>query len=124
MNIKNARFWTYENGGWVKITLKPKQSLSFSHYSRDDEGHSYSNNTLTHTGKYVCNEWEQGGRDCDGRTSSSGVSVANLNELRANDTWRGEGEDIDEKGQPIRTPKWERAKKTRCYDENAENANY
>lgn len=64
----NVRFWSWENGGWVRITLKPGQTLSYSDGRLTDEGHSW----------YQC-EWEYdademvvicrsscGGSDCDG----------------------------------------------------------
>ncbi len=65
--MRNARFWVYYNGGFVKLTLTPNQSVSLQSGGATDEGFSCSAETWTHCGDYV--EWSlaQWGRDCDGR---------------------------------------------------------
>ena len=73
----NARFWTYHHG-WVKITLKPGQTLTISEWGRTDEGWSSSDETYTHDGEGVRLEWGTDGVDCDGRLSEDGESYLPL----------------------------------------------
>ena len=63
----NARFWTWLNGDYVKITLRPGQSLT--HYSGGpcEEGWSYEAETWEHDGDYVISTWAMEAKDCDGR---------------------------------------------------------
>lgn len=63
----NARFWIYANESWVKITLRPGQSLSWSYGGRTDEGYSYHYETYESDGETVECLITDTGRDCDGR---------------------------------------------------------
>lgn len=69
----NARFWVFENDGWIKLTLKPGQSLTWSHGGRDEEGYSWTGERWTFDGLLVINESSYDGRDCDGRISRETV---------------------------------------------------
>ena len=76
--MKNARFWTWANGAYVKLTLKPGQRLSWSRFIREDEGWSESGETweLSRDGLAIILEWYSDGCDCDGRLSNGGDMIA------------------------------------------------
>lgn len=79
--VPNARFWYYLNGTMTKITLRPGQELSHCAGGPCDEGNSYSGHTFRHDGDRVTCIWSSWGRDCDGRYSDGGESMAPLNQL-------------------------------------------
>ena len=90
------------NGGLVKITLRPGQSLSWETRGPTDEGWSAEGYTWTHAGDVIeCEGWSDG-RDCDGRLSSYAESVCSLDELQAGN------EPYAEDCEGIRYPRWER----------------
>lgn len=64
---RNARFWVNWNDGWVKITLKPEQSLEAGYSRSTDEGWCSWRERWTHDGDSVLRETESDGSDCDGR---------------------------------------------------------
>jgi hypothetical protein len=69
---RNARFWVYSGnaeGGWVKLTLKPGQTLSHASGGPCDEGYSYREDSWTHNGDHLQGESSTESRDCDGRYS-------------------------------------------------------
>ena len=69
---RNVRFWVWAGsaeGGYVKLTLKPGQSLEHSSFDRHDEGWSSASTTWTHHGGYLTRECSSDGTDCDGRHS-------------------------------------------------------
>jgi hypothetical protein len=88
----NARFWTWMNGGWVKITLKPEQELTHFWHGRTDEGYAEQGVTWYHDGDEGIveqEEWSRG-RDCDGRYAHETVSFAGLSQLQARrSAWDG-----------------------------------
>jgi hypothetical protein len=49
----NARFWTWWNGGWVKLTLRPGQRLVLHAFRRTDEGYSEQHEEYKHEGSAV-----------------------------------------------------------------------
>ena len=81
MPIRNARFWTFHRSAWVKLTLRPGQSLTARTFSRDDEGSSWEMDTWSHEGDHVLLKWGGGGTDCDGRVSRTGEGVCALDAL-------------------------------------------
>ena len=92
---RNARFWVWSlNGGWVKLTLLPGQSLTHWTGGDTDEGYSYSAETYTHDDDRVICTQTTDSRDCDGRLDSARESACLLSELRARDMG-----DVDECGQ-------------------------
>jgi hypothetical protein len=113
-SMRNARFWTFENDAWVKITLRPDQSLTHRTFSRDDEGFSSTADTWIHEGGAVFNIWGRFGRDCDGRSESAGRLVCAMADLRAVDA---------DQDMPPR-PDWQKVGETICRDEFAEAAGY
>lgn len=79
----NARFWTYWKGSWVKLTLRPGESVAMSHHSRHEEGWSSTSEEYEHCGDHVRLTIENDGTDCDGRMSSEHVLVCPIDNLRA-----------------------------------------
>ena len=105
----NARFWAYINGGPVKITLRPGQTLSHYQAWATDEGWASEGDTWEHTGDGVEHEYASDGADCDGRLSSGGDSYCALCDLRAgNYPYITEGDDL-EMWEDVRYPAWQDA---------------
>lgn len=111
---RNARFWFWWNGSFVKLTLRPEQTLRFHTSKPTDEGFSYEINEFTHEVDRVLLRWESGGRDCDGTTTQAGKSAADLDKLAVTSH--------EEHG--IKTPDWQAAGRTRVYDQFAQAAGY
>lgn len=118
---RNARLWIWENDGWVKLTLKPGQSLSWGKSERSDEGYSWRANRWTHDGDGVRNEWGHGGRDCDGTTSANGVCFAPLDAKPAPDSRTALEFHL---GKLIVPPQWLEVEPVRCRDQFAEASGY
>lgn len=94
-----ARFWTWLNDGWVRVTLYPGESLSWSHGERTDEGYSCHGETFAYderTGD-IANEYTAWGRDCDGPYQSGAARHCHLSQLTA-----------DEPDPGIMAPAWQR----------------
>jgi hypothetical protein len=117
---KNARFWTFWRCGWVKLTLRPGQTLSASNGGPTDEGYHGEAEVWTHEGDMVRSEWASWGRDCDGRQEAGGEHVCPLGKLRARDMV--EAFDVPE-NRGIFAPEWERADAWQR-DHSAEAAGY
>lgn len=79
----NARFWDYCNGGWVKLTLKPGESLSWHKYTPTDEGHQFIQQNWIHNEDFVSYVEYSAGRDCDGLMEYHTTQRAKLNELHS-----------------------------------------
>lgn len=116
----NARFWTFENDGWIKITLAPGQSLKCSSTTRDDEGASWRACQWTHDGDGVRRVWGWGGRDCDGYQSENGIDFAALESLHAEPIHASETYNL----RPIARPAWLQVEPSRCRDQFAEAAGF
>lgn len=97
---RNARFWTYINGDYAKLTLKPEQELSHCTGGPCDEGSSYEAHTWEHTGTDIRAECHTWGRDCDGRHSHSHEGFCPLDNLHSHPSF-----DYPE---TILLPTWER----------------
>jgi hypothetical protein len=93
---KNARFWVWHGEGYVKLTLKPGQSLSVSRGGPTDEGYYYRSTTWTHEGETVERADYSEASDCDGRLDSHCTCVCPIEKLR-------EPSDIS-----VPLPEWER----------------
>ncbi len=119
---RNARFWTYANGGPVKITLRPEQSLTYYKAESADEGWSSETVTWTHEDTHVLREWCDDGRDCDGRLTRSGEDQCSLDELQSGGEPYIDGDDPS-LWEGVVWPAWEEAGR-RQYDEYAEMAGY
>lgn len=79
----NARFWDFCNGGWVKITLKPHQTLSWENYSNTDEGFSFIRQNWIHNDDMVSYVEYSSGRDCDGPTEYTLIQRARMCDLKS-----------------------------------------
>ena len=110
---RNARFWTWVNDGWVKITLRPDQSLSHHTGGATDEGFSYTVETWSFDGQLVECETNTTARDCDGRLDNTSIYVCPVADLRARDVyeesigWSVEA-GPEESNRGIFAPEWKR----------------
>lgn len=86
---RTARFWTWVNGGWVKLSLRYDRDLRVCYGGQTDEGHSACETTWTHTGDGVLEEWADWGRDCDGAYEAGGKRFCPLGELAGDQTEAG-----------------------------------
>lgn len=125
---KNARFWYFWNGGFVKLTLREGQTVEIGRSEPTDEGYSYATDEFSHEGDRVLLRWETGGRDCDGQTSSRGRSAAAIDKLavKAHEptVYEGDLRDGTVSSAGLMTPDWREAGRTRCRDAFAESMNY
>lgn len=121
---KNARFWVWYNGSWVKLTLKPEQCLTHTIGGQTDEGFNYCQSTWLHEFRcsmpYVTWCEETWGRDCDGRYDSGSLNGCHVDQLKAFDQY---AEFPDPANVGIMRPAWT------CWgsnqrDHTAETANY
>lgn len=80
---QNARFWELVNHDWVKITLKEGHRLSWSKYSRTDEGFDSWAVTWEHLGEMVLYRSAHFAQDCDGRLDRFWDAECELTQLRA-----------------------------------------
>lgn len=101
---RNVRFWTWQKG-WVKITLRPGQSLTTHRSYHNGEGWSWEAVTWTHDHETVTREWGSGGTDCDGRHSSCGKDCCPLDRLAAIESKVG----YPQNEPPIYRPDWQDA---------------
>lgn len=109
----NARFWLWWNQSWVKITLRPGESVSMYTGAPTDEGYSCEAQVYSYDEdvvEYAITTW---GSDCDGRHEWHGNGHCHVSNLQANDA--------DEHG-PAR-PEWVKGH-SRQYDQYAEMAGY
>jgi hypothetical protein len=113
--MANARFWIFHRDGWVKLTLAPGASLSFSYGGATDEGWSRHSETLSHDGSGIVSEACEDGVDCDGRLTRYGVYRCALDKLASRDCSLSDA--------PGLLPEWESIS-SRQRDEYAESMNY
>jgi hypothetical protein len=119
MAYQNARFWVYLNGGPVKITLRPYDSLSWGAVRSTDEGWEREGHAWSHLGDRVHDgaTWE--GQDCDGRLGRYWEGFALLDELHH---LPGYPED-DPNMTGVSYPNWQQ-EQCRQWDQYAEMAGY
>lgn len=67
----NARFWIYWNDTFIKVRLRPGQTLRLHRFARDEEGWSARTETWFHDDTEVATTVHFEGVDCDGRTSET-----------------------------------------------------
>jgi hypothetical protein len=119
-----ARFWSYFPGrGYVRLTLRPGESVTVTAGGPTDEGANYSAETYTHDGDGILLEWASWGSDCDGRHEAGGESFARLDDLTARDPYAETGGDFAE-ARGLRVPFWTAGPDRWQRDHTAEAAGY
>lgn len=121
--MKNARFWHWHRDGWVKLTLRPGQTIEHRMGGSTDEGWSHTSHRWT-----LAHDWAEfpvpvvrcealtESCDCDGRLDQGGCWVCPLDELQARDMadpeeagyWQGGELVTDPINQGILAPRWHR----------------
>lgn len=81
----NARFWIYLNGGPVKLTLKPGQTLRWHTSGPTGEGWHAEGEEWFFDGCTLWKSWWSDGQDCDGRLQQYGVSTCPVDKLAVRD---------------------------------------
>ncbi|MDD5350034.1 MAG: hypothetical protein PHQ12_07470 [Chthoniobacteraceae bacterium] len=79
----NARFWVFENGDWVKLTLRPGQALSRSQSHPTDEGWRFRGMTWRLEGDTVYQFTTCRETDCDGLGEFEQDDVCPVDQLKA-----------------------------------------
>ena len=115
---RNARFWAYLNGGLVKITLRPGQSLSWNNSRQTEEGWNTEFDSWEHIGDRIIRDCGSMGRDCDGRIEYYSTSECMLTDLACGCEPYGIDDCAD-----VRYPAWELTD-DHCRDYAAEAAGY
>ena len=77
----NARFWIWENDGWIKLTIRPSQTLKWWCGSDTEEGWSAHGCEWHLCGPHVYAYAWTDGVDCDGRLSAQAEFVCPVSEL-------------------------------------------
>lgn len=101
-NPKTVRFWTYENGGWVRLSLTDGEVIGHSRGWPTDEGYHSEGIRFERDGDIVKSEYTSYGRDCDGPHEHRADGYFHIDDAEANDTT------CAETGEPYRTPDWVR----------------
>jgi hypothetical protein len=102
-STRNARIWVWLNDAPVKITLKPGQTLRWSHAARTEEGWSSESHEWHWDGQLV-EQIDTDGRDCDGRLSTSASYFTTPHLFQAHEAH----EPPDSQDVSIRFPRWEK----------------
>lgn len=113
MNTRNARFWIWWNGGFVKLTLRPDECREIISGGRTEEGWSRTIESFCYCDGIVTSIVYDDGSDCDGRHSSTTEWHCPLAELRSRETLHGG---------PL-MPAWKRGAAEQ-FDQFAESMNY
>lgn len=81
--MSNARFWTWTNGGPVKLTLRPGQSLTWHTGGPTDEGWSSETTTWSYDIHWAAirQRWKTVGTDCDGYLQRGGADICPIHAL-------------------------------------------
>lgn len=78
---RNFRFAVYVNGGPVKLTIRPGESLQHATFTTEDEGYTSERNiwALSEDGAELSSQWDMVGTDCDGKIArgADGVFIVN-----------------------------------------------
>ena len=80
--MRNARFWEYVNGEWIKITVKPGQSLAWSQGGPNEEGWNMEGFRFRYIDDAIRADYWSDGRDCDGRMSDSSSFTCPISRLQ------------------------------------------
>jgi len=124
---RTARFWVWENGGWVKLSLRKGECTEFHESSAHEEGYSWRTCSYEFDGEFVTRCTATGGRDCDGPHSTWNESVCHITALNTRAPYvprdpREASEDYSP-GPLALLPEWEKVN-SRQRDYYAESAGY
>lgn len=126
--VKNARFWTRWNGGWVRVSLRPGDTFILQRSEPTEEGYSFEYEEYTHEEDRILLRWESGGRDCDGTHTTGGKSAVALDKLavRRHEPVRHESDLRDGSTSPagLMLPDWKEVGHARVYDQYAQMSGY
>ncbi len=106
MGQHNARFWTYWNGGWVKLTVRPGRPVELFSARRTEEGFTRFREGYEIEGARLVCQWHEEGRDCDGPYERGGWCWSKLDEMAADDMAERCPDDPACDG--IRVPNWQK----------------
>jgi len=85
-DVPNARFWTFWNDDYIKVTLKPGDSVMMTCGGEMDEGYSFTAKTYRHDGDHVTMLVDEFAKDCDGKCEWHSDYRARLDTLRDGNT--------------------------------------
>ena len=77
----NARFWTWHNGTYVKLTLRPGEARHHHRFWPHEEGWASTTIEWSFDGSTVTRETVADGTDCDGRLTLHYLDTAALHQL-------------------------------------------
>jgi hypothetical protein len=83
-NPPNARLWIRGPAGDVKLTLRPGERRTFSHYEDTDEGYRHTVTAYDYLAGEVRREIEDTSRDCDGTHYRDRAATCPIADLRKN----------------------------------------
>lgn len=118
---QTARFWWWHRG-WVKLSLRPGESLLLQEGGPTDEGYSYTRTVFTCHDGIVSVESDTQSRDCDGRLDRSYETYCPVDRLHVEVPYTLK-EDGSEPEPTIRTPAWAKGRRSQR-DYTAEAAGY
>ena len=100
---RNARFWVWQNSGWVKLTLRPGESLTTGWWQQQtNEGWHQWVVTWTYDGLVVRRISADESRGCDGRLDRYGEDECAQGRLHS---WES---CYREEGDPDGLPDWQK----------------
>lgn len=120
----NARFWVLHRNSWVKLTLSPKQRVSYGFRERDGEGFHFEGTTLSLSDGVVLREWTYGGRDCDGFIRTDGADSCPIDWLKDVPAYPDTDRSSYFQGKLIHRPFWQEHCASHTFDQTAQAANY
>jgi hypothetical protein len=118
-----VRFWRYLNGGAVRIKLNSGQVLHWFRREKTDEGWKSRAEEYSHDEKTLFLQWQNDGRDCDGRHTTGGLSGVDIQGY-CEGTRINKREPNDRGPEDITYPAWVNVINYPVYDEYARAAGY
>lgn len=85
---RTFRVWESLHGSYVKISVRPGQTLRWHRNWMGDEGPSWQYCVFIHEGDRLKMECGSGGRDCDGTVTHHSTLVASPEKLAARPAYR------------------------------------
>lgn len=111
----NAKFFIFENDGFIKIKMRPKQRLSWDKYWPTEEGYGYRLLSYYFDEEFVEEENDSGGCDCDGKINHNNKHFCHLKSRMSG---------LTENGERVLVPDWKKKGHTRVYDKYAQMMGY